>query len=484
LPALCLANIKRVPKADLWVAESGLYGGWYQDDDKGLLFHISTPRLPDKHNGIYALHSNPTFDGGHYGMNWNNWAAMPGGLLITPGSTTASVSFWAHWSLEEDCDCVRLEIATSDTGYNTWNPLQPTGTELASPFPAQNQFANTYVYDGDVGGYGDWNQYSCDLSSYIGKTIKLRFHIVSDDSNVYNGFFVDDVQILANGNQIYEYGFETDNPNLMWVTDAYWGRTAQSLWTDTVMFQGEVIAGVSTSYVADYFDFDWQAFGADYGPPLHLRQTTRWTAPTGEPQFDLDTYFYAPSGSGAGQYIIADCYLKNVSGTTFNDNLYLACHMEPTVDIGFDDVASYYSPEKMLWVCDEGQTDQDCVGIMYLAPGSANPRAALISNAPNWSNDTWLYTNMSTQQYSGTTTAGKWWTLLSAGPYDSSDFQPQLLCGVVRFTFAFVCGNSSTDLFNKATACRAWYNANLASSPQYPIKVAPSSLGNIKALYK
>jgi len=462
----------------LWVAESGLYGGWYQNDDHGLLFHISTPRNPDYHGPQYGLHSNPTNDGGFYGNDWDHWAAMPEGVTIPAGST-ASVAFWAHWSLEEDADGVKLEIATSQDNYTVWTCLQPTGSEPCAPWQCEG---TGWCYDGNVGGYGDWSQYSCDLTSYNGKTIKLRFRIITDDSQVYTGFLVDDVAIIANGFPIANYGFELLNPNLMWVTDAYWGRTVQSLWTDTVMFQGEVIAGLSTSYVADYFDFDWQAFGAWLGPPLHLRQTTRWTAPTGQPKFDLDTYFYAPSGTGAGKYIIADCYLKNIEGSTIN-NLYLACHMEPTIELGFDDQANYYSAEKMLWVCDYGQLDQDCVGIMYLAPGSPNPRAAVISNIPNWGNDSWLYTNMSTQQYSGQTAAGKWYTLLSAGPYNSASFQPQLLCGVVRFTFAFVCGNSSTDLDNNATSCRIWYNANLANNPQIPNKVAPTSLGNIKALY-
>ncbi len=469
----------------LWVANNGLYGGWYQDNSKGLLFRIATPREPDHKSGQYALHSNPTNDGGYYGNLWaGNWAAMPAGVPIPAGSS-ASVAYWAHWNLELNCDGVELQIATSQDNYSTWTGLHPTGTVQVNP-ASPPLLANHWYYTGIYGDYGIWDQqWTCDLTPYIGKTIKLRFAIYTDGENVSTGFFVDDLTILANGNIIATYGFES-GPN-MWVTDPaqYWGRTVQSLWTENLLFQGEILAGVSASYVANVMASDWQPFGADYGPPLHLRQTTRWTAPADQPKFDLDTYFYAPSGSGGGRYIIADCYLKHVDDEDFSD-LYIGLHMEPMVSIPWYDYTQYDNIRKMIWLNYNGHPELTCMGMMYLAPNTGDPYAAQVCDwtQPFWGQDANLYNTMAQQQYDITPYYGKSFAIISKGPFSGGQIPK---CHTKRFTFAFVAGDDSNDLIENATACRGWYDANLADSPmipENPVKVAPVSLGNIKALYK
>jgi hypothetical protein len=473
----------------LWVADTGMYGGWYQDNEKGMLFHLSTPRSPDHFldGGGLALHSNPTNDGGYYGNGWNHWAVMPAGKLIPVSSSTASVAFYAHWSFEQGNDGVELQIATSDTGYTDWEDhhLHPTGTVAGNGFTFPTDH---WVYTGVQGSYGVWEtQYTCDLTPFIGKTIKLRFRLKSDDTDVSTGFLVDHLQLLANGSEIAFYGFEGSSDLNMWVTDMYWGTTVLSLWTEDLLFQGEVIAGASSGYVVDVFGSDWQAFGQDYGPPLHLRQTNRWTAPANQPKFDLDTYYYAPSGSGGGKFIIADCYLKRINDDVdFGNSLYIALHMEPRVDIPFEDVARYNAENKMIWLNHSEHLNLSCMAMMYLAPNGANPYAARITNWQQayWGNDASLYSLMSVPQFdNGPTGQQKSYALISAGPYASGDplFQK---CYTKRFTFAFVAGDNSTELFDNATNCRNWYNSNLASNPQSPVRVAPTSLGNIKALYQ
>lgn len=466
----------------LWVANNGLYGGWYQDNTKGLLFHLATPRDPDYHTAPFALHSNPTNDGGYYGNGWNQWSAMPAGVPI-PLGTTPSVSFYAHWNIEPDADCIKLEIAKSDDNYTYWECLQPTGSRACPSFVDNGA---GWIYDGIEGDYGIWfNHTSTIPAAYAGKTVKLRFRLRTDDTNVSTGFFVDDFALLSNGNPLATYSFSSPTGPDMWVTNGYWGVTAQSLWTENLLFQGEVIAGVSTSYVANVMASDWQPFGADYGPPLHLRQTTRWTAPANQPKFDLDTYFYAPSGSGGGRYIIADCYLKLVNDVAVS-NLYLGLHMEPRVSIPIFDETRYDPTNKMIWLEYDGHEELTCMGIMYLEPNNGDPRAARVCNMfqPFWGDDTNLYNYMAVQQYDTSIYQGKSFAIISEGPFSNASFQPQPVCGVVRFTFAFVAADGSSELFDNALHCRQWYDANLADNPQYPVKIAPTSLGNIKALYK
>jgi hypothetical protein len=418
---------------------------------------------------------------------------MPEGKLIPAGSSTAMVAFYAHWNLEQNCDGVELQIATSQDNYTTWTGLHPTGATLITPPIAptpQLQNGHSY-YTGIYGDYGIWDQqWTCDLTPYIGKTIKLRFNIYTDADHVSTGFFVDDLQLYSNGAPLgATYGFETGDTN-MWIPDMYWGRTVQSLWTENLLFQGEILAGVSSSYVANVMASDWQPFGADYGPPLHLRQTTRWTAPADQPKFDLDTYFYAPSGSGGGRYIIADCYLKRINGDVDFNNLFIALHMEPLVSIPFYDWTTYDSGHKMIWLDYMNHTELTCMGMMYLAPNNGNPYAARIRDeyGAYWGNDSALYSEMQVAgvdyPYPNSQQGHKCYAMISEGPFNSGTFK---VCGNRRFTFAFVAGDSSSELYDNATACRGWYDNNLADSPtepEDPVKVAPTSLGNIKALYQ
>jgi immune inhibitor A len=91
------------------------------------------------------------------------------------GKTAASLSAWTDYSMETDYDYLYTEAST-DNGA-TWTGV---GTPL----------------NGESNG---WVQKSWDLSPFAGKVVQLRFRYATDGGVHWNGPFLDDLAITADG---------------------------------------------------------------------------------------------------------------------------------------------------------------------------------------------------------------------------------------------------------------------------------------------
>ncbi|MEM2899513.1 MAG: immune inhibitor A, partial [Thermoplasmata archaeon] len=96
-------------------------------------------------------------------------------------------TFWHNYSIEEEWDGGRVEIST-DYG-NTWQVITP---ENGYPVEYVYVFDDEPAYSGISNG---WQKESFDLSPYIGETVFLRFHFVSDSIINYQGWAIDDIFI-------------------------------------------------------------------------------------------------------------------------------------------------------------------------------------------------------------------------------------------------------------------------------------------------
>lgn len=103
-------------------------------------------------------------------------------------STNAMLQFMAKWQVEPTWDYVQIEI-TTDNG-STWIPLCGSYTHPGGI----NQVPGEPLYDGFQ---NSWVKETILLNDYIGQTIRFRFRLVSDGASEYDGFFIDDLQILT-----------------------------------------------------------------------------------------------------------------------------------------------------------------------------------------------------------------------------------------------------------------------------------------------
>ncbi|MCK9290852.1 MAG: M14 family zinc carboxypeptidase [Bacteroidales bacterium] len=123
---------------------------------------------------------------GNYPNNNTNIITLAEAVDI-PATSYALLSYWAKWDIEAGWDYAQILIKPDNA--IGWTPLEgkytTTGTSYQSP--------GKPVYDGTSG----WVKEEIDLTDYAGRSIQLRFQLVSDVYVSGDGFYFDDIQIIA-----------------------------------------------------------------------------------------------------------------------------------------------------------------------------------------------------------------------------------------------------------------------------------------------
>jgi immune inhibitor A len=99
------------------------------------------------------------------------------------GKTSGSVTAWLQYNIETDYDALYAEASTD--GGSTWAQV---GTLVDGP--------------GDNSALSPWTQKSYDLSAYAGKKIDFRFRYATDGGLHYQGAFIDDITVTADGSPV------------------------------------------------------------------------------------------------------------------------------------------------------------------------------------------------------------------------------------------------------------------------------------------
>lgn len=123
---------------------------------------------------------------GNYSNNSNTSITLTDSIDLTH-ATSASLLYQAKWQLEKSYDYV---LAEASTDRLSWSPLCGLYTNVG-----QNQ---TNAYQSLYDGYqNEWVQEVVDLGDYTGHKTWLRFSLVSDQYMNYDGFYFDDLTVLA-----------------------------------------------------------------------------------------------------------------------------------------------------------------------------------------------------------------------------------------------------------------------------------------------
>ncbi|WP_298324939.1 M14 family zinc carboxypeptidase [uncultured Dokdonia sp.] len=131
---------------------------------------------------------------GNYSDNTNNTIELTQSLDLTE-ATTATVSYYARWNIEDTWDYVQFEIS-KDNGA-TWEPQCGNYTSAGTNI----QPLGEPLYDGVQ---DDWILEEINLSDYIGETIKARFSLRTDGAVTRDGFYVDDLSFsIISGEQLH-----------------------------------------------------------------------------------------------------------------------------------------------------------------------------------------------------------------------------------------------------------------------------------------
>lgn len=147
-------------------------GGWATTGSK----YTSAP---------YSFTDSPS---GNYPVNTNATLTLNDNIDLS-GFIGATLEFQAQWDIEADWDYGQLLISTNNG--STWTPMAGMYT---NPGVGSFQPPGQPLYDGTQ---LTWVKESIDLSSYLGQQIKLRFMLKADGYVQADGWYVDDINIVA-----------------------------------------------------------------------------------------------------------------------------------------------------------------------------------------------------------------------------------------------------------------------------------------------
>jgi hypothetical protein len=456
----------------------GLFGGHNFEEDFGFHYDVGTYFAPERYAGLYSWTEAPA--SASYSNFVDTTTTLPYWLQL-PSATTLSVEYRAKWDIEPDFDGVELEIAVVGEPTN-WKNLRPTSAVLGSGQIGQPD-ATRHYYEGAV---SQWSKETADLTSYAGKQVKLRFHFRSDMSNreYYHGIYVDELKILADGTtEVYYNGFENKGTD-GWATDVIRGDAEKDAWGFSqalpaelnFLDNGQLMAGASTSYVADPFAPDWTS--TSVGWTRFVTYSNAETRTPEQPEYRVDQYVYP-----YGDFIIVDCYVKNGKAETLT-NVYAGVRMNIDVrhnpyERDDDERVTYNGARRLAIFYDDGQLNQPMCGLVYLQAEDDPPASVnFTSVVDEWTLDNTNYTYMSNGEhdYQGTPSpVNRWVVVVGQGPHTLA------MSRVCRFSFALVGGDDENDLLSNADQAR---DAFKTLPDKTPVTVTPTSFGRIKAVYR
>jgi len=103
-------------------------------------------------------------------------------------ATEAWLRFFARWGIESKYDYVSVQASIEGSGF--WTPLCGNFTKPGTTY----QLYNEPIYDAQQ---PFWLKEHMSLNDYLGEKILLKFEMVSDEVNNYEGFWIDDVEVSS-----------------------------------------------------------------------------------------------------------------------------------------------------------------------------------------------------------------------------------------------------------------------------------------------
>lgn len=113
------------------------------------------------------------------------------GTIPLDGARHAILHFWTRWEIEPRFDFATVEIST-DSGLH-WEILSSSRMRKAEGIPWGVQTDSTIF--GFDGYFPFWIYQECDLQAYLGKEVKIRFVLRSDEGLELDGWYLDDIGI-------------------------------------------------------------------------------------------------------------------------------------------------------------------------------------------------------------------------------------------------------------------------------------------------
>jgi immune inhibitor A len=214
------------------------------DRDSKTLPQALLVNLPDKtvktdyntpHSGSYEW-----WGGSADGLN----STLTRSIDLT-GKTTASISAWLQYNIEQDYDALYAEASTD--GGATWTQVG----DLVDGPP-------------DNAGLTPWAEKTWDLSAYADQKITFRFRYATDGGLHYEGPFLDDITITADGANLLTDTVE--NGDNGWTAAGFkrMGGSTSEVVQHFYLAENRVYAGYDKTLQTGPYNFGWASTKPDW----------------------------------------------------------------------------------------------------------------------------------------------------------------------------------------------------------------------------
>ncbi|WP_256989113.1 immune inhibitor A [Bacillus sp. EB106-08-02-XG196] len=121
------------------------------------------------------------------------------------GKTSATLEFDAWYQIEQDWDFAFVQVS-EDSGAS-WKSIGNTNTVSSAVPEAYPTIAP--ALPGFTGDSEGWKKQEFNLDAYAGKKVQLRFRYITDWGTSEKGFYVDNINVTADGKSVVVDGAET-----------------------------------------------------------------------------------------------------------------------------------------------------------------------------------------------------------------------------------------------------------------------------------
>jgi immune inhibitor A len=179
-----------------------------------------TEKFNDPHSGSHEWW-------GGSADNLQNTLARPVDLT---GKTSASMSAWLEYEIEEGYDYLYVEASENGSDWTTLDTID---------------------------GASDWAQKTWDLSAFAGKQIQVRFRYATDGGLHYAGPFIDDIAITADGAS--QFSDDVESGVNGWTADGFTqmtGTITQEV-SHYYLAENRVYQGYDATLATGPYNFGW-----------------------------------------------------------------------------------------------------------------------------------------------------------------------------------------------------------------------------------
>jgi hypothetical protein len=163
----------------------------FSGNDNGLWNKGNSWEIITDHFSVTAFTDSPF---GNYANSLENYLTYSQPISLS-GVSHATLRFKTRWSIESNADFAVVQV--SDNNGASWKTLQTSRMKTGLGLSGSQQKKGEFGFDGN---FPEWTEQEASLDQFSGKNIRLRFGMLADVGDNFDGWYLADIKLLTYDN--------------------------------------------------------------------------------------------------------------------------------------------------------------------------------------------------------------------------------------------------------------------------------------------